>query len=152
MPKNERTPTGRRIIVSQKESEMKIMFSVLSTHSQMHDAASGKLAKPAAIANSDENLVGNAYAMALLQFALLALGLMTVTILDKVEGGESGLSMMAVHLMKAGLLVFLVPLVWSFFAIVVAAFCPADRARRIISITGSTLVFLIIGIVALSIL
>jgi hypothetical protein len=111
-----------------------------------------KCAKPAAPQPSETDLSGGIYALALSQFAVLALGMMAVTILTKVGGGETGPTAMAVVLMRIGLWTFLLPLGWTIIALVVASFCSKRSTGEVILSTGCGIVLLIVGAVALALL
>ncbi|MEX1119321.1 MAG: hypothetical protein WEB60_11070 [Terrimicrobiaceae bacterium] len=96
--------------------------------------------------------MGYAYALAIAQFATLALGLMAVSILTKVDGGERGVSAIAAGLMNIGLLAFLAPLAWIIFALVIVSCRPEKQARRVVSSTGVALILLIVATIWLSLL
>jgi hypothetical protein len=99
----------------------------------------------------EDNLGSSTFAITLLQFSSLALGYMTVTILNKVEGGEDGLSGIANGLANAGLWVLLIPLVWYVAATIVARVCGENLARQVIGWTGGVLTLCIILVLVLSV-
>jgi hypothetical protein len=106
--------------------------------------------RTARVAVSGDDLGGYVYALALVQFAALALGYMSVTILDKVEGGASGLSQIAGGLVGAGMWMFLVPLIWFLAAMATLEICPRTAARHIVRWTGGLLTLGIIAILVLA--
>jgi hypothetical protein len=104
-----------------------------------------------ALLGEEDDLGGYAYAIALLQFAAMALGYMAVITLDKVEGGGNGLSKIAGVLADAGLWLLLIPLGWYVGAMIVMRACPPKTAQQIIAWSGSLLAVVIVVLMVLSV-